>query len=139
VSEGRTKKGGHHLGYCVCSGALVQCGFGSSAGQFTALPGRVTVAGQPLASIMASAAFVNIPPFGLCNSPANPAVAAATAAAGGVLTPMPCTPVTAAPWVPGAPRVLVDGFPALTSESTLMCCWGGIITVAAPGGQTVTV
>ena len=127
------------MGYCVCSGALVQCRFGSSAGNFTALPGKVTVAGQPLASIMANAAFVNIPPFGLCSSPANPAVAAATAAACGVLTPMPCVPSTAGSWVPGNPHILVGGVPVLTSESTLMCCWGGTITVAAQGEQTVTV
>lgn len=133
------KKRGGSLGYCVCNGALLQCSFASSTGRFTALPGRVMVAGQPVASIMASVALVNIPPLGLCSSPANPAVAQATAAAGGVLTPAPCLPLTVGPWVPGAPRVLVDGFPVLTSESTLMCCWSGVITVVAPGEQTVRV
>ena len=102
------------------------------------MPGGVTVAGQP-ASIMANAAFVNIPPFGLCSSPANPLVAAATAAAGGVLTPMPCVPAAAGPWVPGNPHILVGGAPVLTSESMLMCCWGGAVTVTAPGEQTVMV
>ncbi|MDR2437860.1 MAG: DUF4280 domain-containing protein, partial [Planctomycetaceae bacterium] len=41
--------------------------------------------------------IVNLATFGMCSSPANPAVAAATAAALGVLTPMPCIPVTVAP------------------------------------------
>lgn len=127
------------MGYCVCNGALLQCSFGSAPGQFSALPCRVTAAGQPLATIMASTALVNIAPFGLCGSPANPVVAAATAAAGGILTPMPCVPNTAAPWVPGDPRILVGGAPVLTSESELMCCFGGVVTVVAPGGQTVMV
>lgn len=102
------------------------------------LPGGGTAAGQP-ASIMANATFVNIPPFGLCSSPANPLVAAATAAARGVLTPMPCVPATAGPWAPGNPHILVGGAPVLTSESILMCCWGGAVTVTAPGEQTVMV
>ena len=127
------------MGYCVCNGALLQCSFGSSAGRFTVLPGRVTAAGQPLASVMASMALVNIAPFGLCSSLANPVVAAATAAAGGVLTPMPCVPATAGPWAPGNPHILVGGAPVLTSESILMCCWGGAVTVTAPGEQTVMV
>lgn len=127
------------MGYCVCNGALLQCSFGSAPGQFSALPCGVTAAGQPLATVMASTALVNILPFGLCGSLANPLVAAATAAAGGILTPMPCVPVTAGPWVPGSPRIMVGGAPVLTSESTLMCCWGGVVTVVAPGEQMVMV
>ena len=42
--------------------------------------------------------IANIAPFGVCISLANPAVAAATAAAMGVLVPLPCMPVTPAPW-----------------------------------------
>jgi uncharacterized Zn-binding protein involved in type VI secretion len=81
--------------------------------------------------------MANIPSFGMCMSPANPQVAAATAAAMGVLTPMPCLPATAAPWTTGSPKVMIDGSPALTSICQCMCMWGGAITVSMPGQLTV--
>jgi hypothetical protein len=73
----------------------------------------------------------------MCTSPSNPTVAAATAAALGVLTPMPCVPVTAAPWVPGAPTVLVGNLPGLDNNSKCLCNWGGVISVVAPGQVAV--
>jgi hypothetical protein len=75
----------------------------------------------------------------MCISPANPTVAAATAAALGVLTPMPCIPMTTAPWVTGAPTVLLGNQPTLDNVSTLMCNWGGVITFVTPGEFTVMV
>jgi hypothetical protein len=75
----------------------------------------------------------------VCMSIANPAVAAATSAALGVLTPMPCIPATPAPWVPGAPNVLLGNFPTLDHTSTLMCMWGGVIQFVTPGEFTVMV
>ncbi|HEX8701276.1 MAG TPA: DUF4280 domain-containing protein, partial [Myxococcaceae bacterium] len=51
----------------------------------------------------------------------------------GVLTPMPCVPVTAAPWVPGVPTVLIGNMPAVDSNCKLMCNWGGVIQVISPG------
>ena len=75
--------------------------------------------------------------FGMCSSPANPTVAAATAAALGALTPMPCLPVPAGPWMPGAPTVLVGGKPLLNSTSKLMCAYGGVIQVTMTPAMTV--
>jgi hypothetical protein len=95
--------------------------------------------GTPAANIMDNKPIVNVAPFGMCNSPSNPMVAAATAAALGVLTPMPCLPVTAAPWVPGSPTVLIGNMPAVNNSCKLMCNWGGIIQVVAPGQFTVMV
>jgi hypothetical protein len=80
---------------------------------------------------------LNVPTFGMCNSPSNPTVAAATAAAMGVLTPMPCVPVTPAPWAPGSPTVLIGNMPALNNSSKLMCTWGGVIQITSPGEFTV--
>jgi hypothetical protein len=51
----------------------------------------------------------------------------------GVLTPMPCIPVTSAPWVPGAPTVMLGGQPMLDSTSKCMCNWAGVISIAFPG------
>ncbi len=84
--------------------------------------------------------MANIMPSGMCTSMANPAVAAATAAAMGVLTPMPCIPNipnTPAPWVPGAATVLLGNAPALDNVSKLMCVWGGVIQIVTPGEFTV--
>jgi hypothetical protein len=93
---------------------------------------RVMIEGVPGANIADSAPIVNIPPFGMCTTLTNPTVASATAAALGVLTPMPCVPVTA-PWSPGASKTLLGGMPALTQGSTCNCTWGGVIQVTFAG------
>jgi hypothetical protein len=54
----------------------------------------------------------------------------------GVLTPQPCVPATASPWVPGAPTVMIANQPALDNMSKCMCNWLGAITVASPGQTT---
>jgi hypothetical protein len=119
-------------------GATLACSFGLAPCALSVLPThRVVIGANPVANIMDTLSVVNISPFGLCSSPANPMVAAAAAAAMGVVTPMPCVPVTAAPWTPGSPTVLIDNMPALTAESRLMCTWGGVIQVMAPGQTTV--
>jgi hypothetical protein len=100
---------------------------------------RVMTQSVPDANIMDYIPMVNIMPFGVCMSPANPVVAAATAAAMGVLTPMPCIPCTTAPWVTGAPTVLLAEMPTLDNVSTLMCMWGGVIQFIDAGEETVMV
>ena len=123
----------------VCTGATLQCSFGVAPAPMNVLPvNRVLVSGMPGATLMDHIPLVNITPFGMCQSVANPMVAAATAAALGVLTPMPCIPATAAPWIPGGPpTVLIGNMPALNNTGTLMCNWGGVIKVVQPGQVTV--
>jgi len=95
---------------------------------FMVLPDKMILTeNKPMANIMDNKPLVNILPFGMCQSLANPTVAAATAAAFGVLTPMPCVPVTTAPWAPGCPTVLVKNMPGLTGNCKLVCNWGGVI------------
>lgn len=124
----------------VVNGAMLLCSFGVAPASLIVLPVHQTlVSSMPAATIMDFAPIVNIPTFGMCSTPSNPAVAAATAAALGVLTPMPCIPVTVAPWVPGAIPVLITGIPALDVTSTCMCTWGGVITITMPGQFTTTI
>ncbi|MBV9504948.1 MAG: DUF4280 domain-containing protein [Acidobacteriia bacterium] len=124
----------------VCMGATMQCSFGMAPSSLVVLPKNKTFTDQvPDANIMDHVPMVNIMPFGMCTSLANPEVAAATAAALGVLTPMPCIPNTPAPWVTGAPTVMLGNFPTLDNVSQLMCVWGGIIQFADAGEETVDV
>lgn len=124
----------------VCAGAMLMCSFGVAPAALSVLPtNRVMAGGPPAATIMDHIPVVNIPPFGMCTSLANPTVAAATTAAFGVLTPMPCVPVVPAPWVPGAPTVLIGSMPALDNNCKAMCAWAGVIQITVPGQFTVMV
>lgn len=127
------------IGQVVCAGATLKCSFGVAPSTLMVLPMNRVITSMPIANIMDNKPMVNILPFGMCNSMANPMVSAATAAALGVLTPMPCIPVTAAPWVPGSPTVLVGNMPALNSTSKCMCNWGGIIEILNPGQVTIQI
>jgi len=123
----------------VCTGAMMQCTFGVAPSALNVLPQNCVMTGTPAANIMDNKPIVNIAPFGMCMSMGNPTVAAATAAALGVLTPMPCVPCTAAPWAAGAPTVLLANMPALNNSSKLMCNWGGVISITMPGQFTVQI
>jgi hypothetical protein len=124
----------------VCNGATMMCTMGMAPSTLVVLPvHRVLTDNQPAANIMDHVPMVNIMPFGMCISPANPTVAAATAAALGVLTPMPCIPNTPAPWITGVPTVLLDNMPTLDNTHQLMCIWAGVITFVTPGEFNVMV
>ena len=120
----------------VVNTATLQCPFGAALSTFVVTPeNRVMSGNQPAANIMDFVPMKNIMSFGTCMSLANPTVASATAAAQGVLTPMPCIPVTT-PWKPGATSVLLGYMPALDNTCTCQCTWGGVITVVNPGQTT---
>ncbi len=121
------------MGQLVKMGAMLKCSFGAAPSSLIVLPTSMTNAeSAPAANIMDFAPMMNIMPFGTCSSIANPMVAAATAAAMGVLTPMPCIPVTT-PWVPGSPTVLIGGMPALNNSSKCMCSWAGEVSITDAG------
>jgi Domain of unknown function (DUF4280) len=117
----------------VATGAQLKCSQGMAPGVLTVLPVNMTDAGMvPAATVRDNLPMVNIAPFGMCQTQANPMVAAATAAAMGVLTPMPCIPVVTAPWMPGASGTEVAGQKVLTSDSKCTCAWTGSIEISDP-------
>lgn len=123
----------------VCMGATLQCSFGGAPSTLTVLPQNRLMVPTPAANIMDHIPMVNIMSFGMCSSLVNPTVAAATAAASGVLTPQPCIPVILAPWTPGSPALLIGGMPALNNTSELMCAWAGVIQVINPGQTAIQI
>lgn len=128
------------MAIAICTGATMMCTFGVAPAALTVLPtGQMMTPAVPSANISDFAPVANIPPFGACSSLANPTVASATAAALGVLTPMPCVPATASPWLPGATKVIDGATPAVDLACKLTCSWGGVISVLNPGQTAVIV
>ncbi len=124
----------------VVNGATCTCTFGTGPSTLTIPPARrANGVSQPGATIMDNIPMANVQPFIMCVTPTNPQVAAATSAALGVLTPQPCIPVTTSPWTPGASQTMIGGQPALHAGCTLMCAWGGVISITSPGQTTVQV
>lgn len=129
------------MGVIVVSGGTAQCTFGTAPGNINATSQTMCFGcSKPVATIKDTAANVNITSFGMCTSLANPQVAAATAAALGVLTPQPCMLVAAGTWIPTNPAVLVGGAPCLTNDSQLICGNGmGTIVITSPGQTQIVI
>ena len=90
----------------VVMGAMLTCSMGVAPSSLIVTPiNRVNGESVPAANIMDHIPMTNIMSFGMCNSLANPQVAAATTAALGVLTPQPCIPVIPAPGLQGRQRL----------------------------------
>ncbi len=111
----------------------MMCSFGAAPSALMVTPQNKTFSGTPAANIMDFKPMMNIMPFGMCMSLANPTVASATAAALGVLTPMPCIPVITGPWVPGSLKTLIANQPALNNTCKCFCAYAGVIQIINPG------
>ena len=127
------------MGLAVCGNAMLMCSFGTAPSSLMMTPQNMVTTSMPIANIMDHVPNMNIMPFAMCTSIANPQVAAATAAALGVLTPQPCMPATVSPWMPGCPTVLIKNMPALNNTSKLMCMWGGVIQITNPGQTNIMI
>ena len=127
------------MGQSVTMSAMMTCSFGVAPSTLAVLPlARVMIEGKPAATTMDMMPMVNIAPFGMCTSLSNPTVAAATSAALGVLTPMPCIPTMAGPWKPGAMKTTIGGKPALVSGSSCNCAFGGMVSITMTGAMKTT-
>jgi uncharacterized Zn-binding protein involved in type VI secretion len=123
----------------VVNAASTKCSMGTAPSQLVVLPTHQrTAGGQPAANVGDHIPLTNIVPFGRCKSPTFPATAAATASAGGTLTPMPCVPSIPAPWTPGSQIVTMAGQAAVRQTDKCLCIWGGTITITDPG-QTIVI
>ena len=94
---------------------------------------KVMAGGKPCGTVSDFQALANVGPFGMCTSLANPQVAAATAAALGVLTPQPCVPQPTGMWIPTKPKILIGGKPCLASDCKGMCAYAGSISITFAG------
>jgi hypothetical protein len=112
---------------CFCTHGTAPCPLAVSSQR------TVMIGGYLAATVMDNKPIT----FAMCSNPANPIVAAATAASLGVLTAMPCNPAIITPWTPGSVSVTVNNHPLLNSTSKLVCTWGGIIQVRSSRALTV--
>ena len=112
----------------VVMGARLECNHGTTPSNLVVLPTRtVMLTGKFKANIGDCKPLINVLPFGLCKSPANPAVAAAMG------TPQPCAPACST-WLVGHTTVWVQGEPALLTDDKAICPLGaGMITVKTSG------
>jgi len=107
------------------------CGAGTKPSTLNATAqSKVLVDGKPAATVN-DKEMLNIGSFGMCTSMMNPQVAAATAAALGVLTPQPCMPQATFPWADTHPKLKAGGVSLLGQDSTLSCLY-------CPGGISIT-
>jgi hypothetical protein len=118
----------------VVNGAPLVCSLGTTPSALVVTPSPTAPrgTGQQLAVVTDTKPLTNVPSFGMCTSPANPAVQSATAAASGVFTPAPCVPATGSPWTPGA-TVRVNGLPAVPLTAKCQCQWLGIVSATVAG------
>lgn len=123
----------------IIQGTLLKCGFGNAPSPIMVLPDKKVNSMLPVAVKSDHIPILNILPFGMCSNPANPMVAAATAAAMGVLTPMPCIPCTVQDWTGASAKVKVGGKEAVSMDSKLNCLYGGSIQAVAPVQPTVLI
>ena len=122
----------------MCLTALASCPMGDAPTPIIPLPGTAFGPTGPIGTIPDCIPFLNIMPFGVCKSLANPSTAALTAAAFGVLTPGPCIPTPAGTWLPMKPTVLTPKGPIVTSDSMIICAFAGCIKIQFPGQTLVT-
>ena len=123
---------------CAVSGAMITCSFGLAPSTLNVVAPRPTVEGRPVANITDIAPGANIPPFGMCQSLANPTVAAATAAALGRAHPDAVRAGRHGPWTPMAPQMTAGGAPVVVAGAQCFCAFAGVISITMPGAVRTT-
>ncbi len=126
----------------VVSTAQTQCSFGSGPQTVNIIPMGVSASGgkEYRKAWIDFLPYLNEAPKGACSNPAFPPTAAATAAAFGALTPMPCIPVQS-PYMPGALFHKAFSTPVSCADDKAICLigQGGNISVTNPGQETIKI
>lgn len=117
--------------FLVKAGAMCKCSFGAALLPLAPLQQQVVSAGgAPALTVM------DLPTgtFGVCNSSSNPATKNPTGSGPCAFAPVPPA------WAPGAPKVMLGQFAALTDTSKLTCALGAPNCISiVPGGAAPTV
>ncbi|WCN36415.1 DNA/RNA non-specific endonuclease [Aneurinibacillus uraniidurans] len=115
----------------VVVGATIRCSGCGGGTQKLELPVShgVCVKDKPQMNIQDYKVGENIKPFKFCTSSSNPKVQAAE------LRPVTCTPVIEKPWINGRDDKEVEGSPALSIKSTVICSNGGTISIENDGQE----
>lgn len=124
------------MGIPVVSGASIGCTMGLGSGTLNATSQVTILFNGGTVATKNDVGAQNLGPCGMCTSMGNPTVASATAAALGVLTPQPCTPMAGGPWQASGKTKVGGDFP-ITNESTLTCSYGGSIFITNTGQTKV--
>lgn len=118
----------------VVDGAKMECNMGDASSNLKVLSIHcVQLTEKNKANIADCKPYDNVPPFGKCKSLVNPAVAAATSAANGKLTPMPCTPACSM-WIPSKTDYMIDDmFPLMNTDKAVCPLGAGMIKITDSG------
>lgn len=95
--------------------------------------------GKCFGTITDVAPVTNIADFGFCSSMMNPAVAGATALAGGALQKQRCSPSIVGTWAPSSAVMCVKQQKILVEGSQLKCAYAGNISITETGSSGMTV
>lgn len=122
--------------HIICEGDVFTCTEGMlSCKMNVTSQHEVTIQGKKIAT-KNDAAINNLSGFGKCRTMQNPLVAAATAAANGVLQPQKCIPVFINGWN-NTKNAEINGISILNVNSVIKCVYGGRITVREIGQKKV--
>lgn len=110
----------------VCGGATLACTCGSLQTKLNVLLNGIGYSQGAAATIFDCLPIINIPPFGTCIAPGNPQL----------LMPIKmCIPAFVPIWLNQVPSILLQGLPVLDDSATLICLWGGLVSIQDPGQQ----
>ena len=121
----------------VLEGDICKCSNGNAPCPLVVTSSGRMTCGRRKVAVKTDASIANLASFGMCNTLANPAVAAATAANNGVLTPQPCVPALTGSWNGTAGKLNVGGMAAVLESSTAICSYAGNISISLTGNHNI--